>query len=41
MPFIQIRKSKKQVGVGRENDEFGCGHVGIEELVGHPGRDIQ
>lgn len=31
MSFIQ--KSKKLVEVGRQNDEFGSGHQGTEELV--------
>ena len=36
-----IQKSKKPVRVGRQNDEFGSGHQGIEELVRYPGGDIQ
>ena len=39
MSFVQ--KSKKLVGVGRQNDEFGSGHQGTEELVRYPGVDIQ
>lgn len=31
------KKSKKQVQVGRQNDVFGCGHLGAEELVRHDG----
>ena len=25
------KESKKPAGVGRQNDESGCGHVGIED----------
>lgn len=36
MPFPHGKRSKKQVGVDRQKDEPGCGHLGIEELVRSP-----
>lgn len=36
MPFPHGKRSKKQVGVDRQKDEPGCGHLGIEELVRPP-----